>query len=251
MDAIQKRNIREMFDKRIMDANTQIEEMYQEITRTVMAQPPERIASIILQSESQKLNNYIRDIQQAIKEDACSQMVSCGLSEATAGIIWAKIMNNVSLPKVSLCQKQDIKLSAPVQQGNVGANSRQKAELKRLETSRNTCIGVAAVGAAAEIVTCLVVPGWTGFSGAVKIAGFVVTGAGAIGAAVSQQQIQEINRIINQVQKNTTSQSDIHNVIEQICRHQCKTNCEIICNWIKQIFKELIVQCENELDTRG
>lgn len=251
MDTIQKRNIREMFDQRIIDTNTQLQEIYQEIMRVVIVQPPERIAPMILQAESQKINDYIRHVQHLIKKDACAQMVLYGLPEATAGIVWVKIMNNVSFPKVSLCQKQDIKLSGSGQQENTRVNARQKTELKRLETARNTCIGVTAAGAVAEIITCLIVPGWTGFSGAVKIAGLVVTGAGAIGTAVSQQQIQEINRIINQVQKNTTSQPNIRSVIEEICKYQCKTNCEIICNWIEEIFKELIVQCENELDARG
>ena len=74
----------------------------------------------------------------------------------------------------------------------------------------------------------------------------MVIGVGAAGAAASQYQIQEINRIVNQVQNSETSRTDTRQVIKEICRYQCDANRKIICQWLDRVCEELILQCEME-----
>lgn len=247
MDNMQKDIIYKTIERKKAETAVKLEEIYQQIARSVMAQPPERLAQAVLQEESPKVNEYIRALRQSMKAEACKAMAECGLSEAAAGIVWANVMNKAGLPKVSLCQKQDVNVAPPSPGKRVGPDAKQKAEINRLEGTRNLGIGVAAIGLTAGIVTCLVVPGWTGLAGVAKVASIVVVGAGVAGAAISQQHIQEINRIVNQVQKEAPSRPDRREVVSQVCKHQCTVNSEIICRWLEQVYSELIVQCEIEL----
>ena len=246
MDSMQKNNICEIFEREKENAAGKIAGIYQQIARVVMAQPPERIVQTILQEEYQRINDYIRSLRQDLKEKACRAMVSFGFTEAVADIIWANTMTCVSLPKVFLCQKQDVKIPVSGNKRPAGPDPRQRAQLRRLGTAKKAAVGAAAAGTVAEIITCLVVPGWTGVVGAAKVAGLVVIGAGAAGAAASQYQIQEINRIVNQVQNSESSRTDTRQVIKEICRYQCDANRKIICQWLDRVCEELILQCEME-----
>ena len=246
MDSMQKNNICEIFEREKENAAEKMAGIYQQIARVVMAQPPERIVQTILQEESQRINDYIRSLRQDLKEKACRAMVSFGFTEAVTDIIWANTMTCVSLPKVFLCQKQDVKIPVSGNKRPAGPDPRQRAQLRRLGTAKKAAVGAAAAGTVAEIITCLVVPGWTGVVGAAKVAGLVVIGAGAAGAAASQYQIQEINRIVNQVQNSESSRTDTRQVIKEICRYQCDANRKIICQWLDRVCEELILQCEME-----
>ena len=65
-------------------------------------------------------------------------------------------------------------------------------------------MGIAAAGLAAEIITCLIVPGWTGVSGIIKVtkvAGLVIIGTGVATAASAHVRMEEINRLVEQYQK--------------------------------------------------
>lgn len=247
MDNNQKNMIGEVLAQKKTESEAAMISIYKGIARNVMAQPPERLALAILQEESPKVNDYIRTLRQSLKAECVKTMLACGLSEAAAGIVWANVMNAVGLPKVSLCQKQDVPANAPAHKVSEGPSRKQREEINRLEATRNLSIGIAAVGAVAGVVTCLVVPGWSGVAGLVKVASIVVVGAGAAGAVTSQLRIEEINRIVNQVQQQGPSKEDLRGVVTQVCKHQCKTNGQIIHQWLDRVQEEVIAQCEIEL----
>lgn len=243
MNKIHANNFYEMFSSKKEEVIYQVNNIYKQIADTITTQYPECIAQTILQEESQKINDYIIILRQELKNNACTLMTSCGLSKAVAEIVWATVMRSVSLPRVSLCKKQDVKISDNTHE-QPNKFIKEEAELKRLETTKKVCI----VGTTVGIITCLIIPGWTGLAVIGKAAGFIVACAGTVGTVVSQQQIKEINRIVNRYSNETSQQTDIYEVIKNICKHQSGVNSKIICDWIDKLYDELIKQCEIELE---
>jgi uncharacterized membrane protein YidH (DUF202 family) len=183
-----------------------------------------------------------------VKESSCAAIHNCGLSDAVATIIWANVMRHTGMPEVSLCRTQDVN-SARTASQKTGPTREQKEEINRLAAQRTIGVGIAAAGLAAEIITCLIVPGWTGVSGIIKVtkvAGLVIIGTGVATAASAHVRMEEINRLVEQYQKEDAKE-ELYELIRQICRHQAETNIQIVCGWLDRIFEEVIRLCDLEL----
>lgn len=242
----------EQFEQIIAEAKNyshkEIANIYQDIATSVMNLPSERIAQAILKQESPKVNEFILTLQKKVKEAICAAIHNCGLSEAVATIIWANVMRHTGMPEVSLCRTQDVN-SARTASQKTGPTREQKEEINRLAAQRTIGVGIAAAGLAAEIITCLIVPGWTGVSGIIKVtkvAGLVIIGTGVATAASAHVRMEEINRLVEQYQKEDAKE-ELYELIRQICRHQAETNIQIVCGWLDRIFEEVIRLCDLEL----
>lgn len=243
----------EQFEQIIVDAKDfsrkGIAQIYDEIAKDVMNLPSDRLAQAILKQESPKVNEFILLIQKKLKEAICATIHCCGLSDAVATIIWANVMRHAGMPEVSLCRTQDVNSAKPASQKKAGPTREQKEEINRLAAQRSIGVGIAAAGLAAEIITCLIVPGWTGVSGIIKVtkvAGLMIIGTGIGTAASAHVRLEEINRLVEQYQKEEAKE-ELHEVIRQVCKHQAETNTQIICTWLDRIFDEVIRLCDLEM----
>ncbi len=249
MNTDQEEKIKSIFVKEKAKSKDRIVAIYRDIAKSVAQLPPEQLAQEVLMLESPKLNAYIQELRKELKAEACEAIASVNLSDAVANIIWANVINKAGLPKVSLCQRQKIKVDHPASEKASGPSKTQQEEINRLESVRNLSIGVVAAGATAGIVTCLIVPGWNSVSGtviAVKAASILIVGAGTIGAISTQRKIEEINRIVDRAEADA-AKSDYTDVINQVCKHQCNVNGRNIHQWLDAVQEELIAQCEREL----
>lgn len=249
MKSIQTEKLDQLFDEAKVYNQEQLSKIYSGIAAEVMKQPPERMAQGILKLESPKVNEFIQNLQKQMKEAVSEWVVASGLSEAVASIIWAKAMNLAQMPTVSLCKTKDVQPSMP-EPRKAGPTREQKDEINRLAAQRNVSIGVAATGLAVGVITCLIVPGWTGIAAvakATKVASVIVVGAGTAGAVISQHKIEEINRIVAQLDNQAPTREEVNQVVSQVCKHQCKTNIGIINAWLDRIKTAVIDLCNKEL----
>lgn len=249
MENTQRKMIENIIVRKKEDCRTAMVAIYREIARKTMEQPVDRLAQTILLEESPAVNEYIRTLRNELKAEACKAMVDSGISESAASIAWANVMNKAGLPKASLCRREDVKVPSGTAAPS-GPSRQEREEIRRLESTRNISMGVAAAGAAVTVITCLVVPGWSGIAfaaKAAKVTGVVVVGCGAAGAVISQQKIEEINRIANQAVPQGPTAEDIQKLVNQVCKHQCNENGRIIYEWLDAVCSELIRQCEIEL----
>ena len=249
MESIQIEKFDQLFEEAKAYSQAEIARIYKGIAQDVLNQPPERLAQAILKQESPKVNDFILQLQKRLKGSVCNAVVALGLSEAVAGIIWAKAMNQVEMPTVSLCKAQNVQAAMPEQKKS-GPTKEQKAEINRLTAQRNVSMGISATGLAVGVVTCLIVPGWTGISAVAKVtkvASVIVMGAGAAGTVMAQNKIVEINRIIDQMQQQAPTKESFKEIVNKICEHQFAVNAKIICQWLDRIKKEIIELCHKEL----
>lgn len=249
MESIQIEKFDQLFEEAKAYSHAEISRIYLGIAQDVLNQPPERLAQSILKQESPKVNDFIFQFQKRLKGAVCNAVVASGLSEAVAGIVWAKAMNQVEMPTVSLCRYQNVQAAMP-EQKEPGPTKEQKTEINRLTAQRNMSMGITATGLAVGMVTCLIVPGWIGISAvakATKVASVIVMATGAAGAVMAQNKIVEINRIIDQMQQYAPTKESFKEIVNKICEHQFVVNAKIICQWLDRIKKEIIELCCKEL----
>lgn len=269
MNETQKHVLQELIMAKKSEVKAVLAKEYEAIAQKALTQPSERLAQCIIQEESARIVEYIRVLRQNVKDDSYQAIMQLGLSESVASIIWADVMQTAGLPKASLCQREDIKVEASASKQNTTqqarrnpktAGTKHRAELKRLEEKRNLNIGITTVGTVATVITCLVVPGWSGVTGVLKGAEVFVSGTGVVGAVNAQSRIGEINRIIAEEEKKfaqetgsvkPAKQSSVEGqnkqMIQEICKHQCQMNVQVLSKWLDVIETELIAKCEAEL----
>lgn len=221
--------------------------IYADISRKVALQSASQIAITIISEESDQINSYIRKLPRRLKAIAADFAAWSGMSESAAEIVWANVMNTVGMPKAELCRTENINLKKQPS-GESVRNSRvstQKQELEKLKM--NYYSGVAAAGAVAGIITCLVVPGFSGVVALIKSAELLVTGAGVAGAVTTKKKIDEINRIATDKSETSGTSGESKRIISEICNKQCELNTRLILKWVDSVCEELIVRCENEL----
>lgn len=243
MDNVWKDALRAVFNEKKTQVRPDLEAEYGQMANRMLQEQPARMAQCILQEESPCINAYIRKLRKQLQQQTSEQMQALGVSPSAAGIVWAAVKNRSELPKASLCRREDVQIqpAAPSASGGVSA------EQKQAVNARNVSAGIAAAGAVAAAVTCLVVPGWTGAAGIVKAAELVVVGAGAVGAVATQQRIQQINRIAGRDPQARAPKQDVRELVKQVCTHQCRTNVQIIEQWLDTECEALIAECEREL----
>lgn len=242
MDTVQKDALRAIFDEKKAQLRPDLKAEYGQIADKMLEGPPERMAQCMLQEESPRVNAYIRQLRRQLQQQTSEQMQLLGVSQSAAGIVWAEVKSKSELPKASLCERRDVMLPSAAPE-DAEAAAAQKRALGKLESVRNVSASVAVVGAVATVVTCLVVPGWPGATGAVLI----VVGAGAAGAIVSQQRIAQINRIARSDAQPKPARQDARELAKQVCTHQCQANVKIIERWLDAECQTLIAACEREL----
>lgn len=247
MDIKKEFAINTIFEKNRREVESDLEAIYTEIKECVMIQPPERLAQAILQNESPKVNDYIKILRQQLKTEACKVMIECGLTDSIAKIVWANVMNTTGIPKVELCRRQDMIIENNESEKLLIRKEKYKQEKQCLKNSQKLSMGIATIGLTTGIITCLIVPSWTGIAGLVKVASVVVVGTGVAGTVITQKKINEINRIVNQLPHEENIDKDYNDVIAKVCLQQCKTNVNIIKNWIEEVQHEVIKQYEIEI----
>lgn len=262
MDEAKKKILHNLIAEKKADTETVLGKKYRMIAKKAVAQSPEYFVQYIVQEESACVTEHIRKLKQELKSDSVEAMLEIGLSESMTSIVWGEVMQVVGIPKPSLCQKRDIQVKSSVHLQNEKEENDQsyhrklRKELEQLEDKRTRTIGITTTAVAFTAISNLIVPGWSGMGCVVKGVGILATGTGAMKIVETQKQIEEINRIIEEAKKATTSQNtnvsheeQDSDMIQQICRHQYKMNCKIIHQWLDVVEKELIMQCEKELES--
>lgn len=243
--------VHQAFEKVKAKTGTDIRGIYNRIYQEVVHQPVEALISEIIIRESKYVNEYIYSLKSELKELSFQMIVDSGISRKVADGLWAGVTLTTKNPNVELCRKETVKFPDERQQKSSGssAGKRKNAqEVDRLESNRNLAIGFAVAGGVAEAVSWLVVPGFSGLSIVVKVAGAVVIGAGVVNAINSQQ---EINRLTTEVrktdQRTESSTKEIQQFILQVCENQSKCNTGHVSKWIDKICEALIIECREEL----
>ena len=247
MEQNQKQEILRAFDAEKQHMAKDMERIYKTIAKNVSTQPTSRIVQSIPAEESTQIGAYIRTFRQTLKAACQQQTRQLGFDQNTADIIWANVMQAAGMPRPSLCESRNMHIPSAKKVPSAGPTPQQKQQIDRLANVKKTGIGVAAVGTAAVVATCLIVPGWTGAIGAAKAAGILVVGSGILGAVVSQKQAEEIDRLTRQPTYVTLSSEEIQALILKICGHQHSANVEILGQWVDAVCAELLTQCEQEL----
>ena len=220
--------------------------IYADISRKAASESESQMAITIISEESAQINSYIRKLPRKLKAVAVDFAAQVGMSEGLTEIVWANVMNAAGMPKAELCRTENINIkNGPI--GDSVRNARARSNKRELEKLKKNYSGVAAAGAVASIITCLVVPGFSGVVALIKSAELLVTGAGVAGAVSTQKKIDQINRIANNESVPRGMSDETKQIISEICSKQCEFNTGLILEWVDSVCKELIVQCENEL----
>ncbi len=229
------------------DVIQNLQGIYKDIYTKAIAQHPNNIAVTIISEESSQINGYIRKIRQQLKNSAMEAIVNFGISENYSEVIWAKVMNSLGVPKVELCRSEDIPISNNSAFEQNDASRRTSNQVKDLQRQQMKYGGAAAAGAVAETITLLIVPGWGGLAGIIKIAELFVVGVGVAGVVTTQKKITEINRIYTEERKKQVRKENVESAVSEICQRQCDCNTYIINDWIDKVYDEFINQCKSYL----
>lgn len=227
-----------------------LKNIYDDIYSKAVTQTPDNIAVTIISEESEQINRYIRTVRQQLKNAAIEAIDNFGISESYSEIIWAKVMNSVGVPSVQLCSSEDISITHNTKnRANASASSarRTNGQINNLQRKQMIFGGVAIAGAVAETITLLIVPGFGGFAGVLKIAELLVVGVGVAGVIKTQKDITEINRIYTEEKRIQERQSNAETVVKEVCSKQCEYNSSIINSWIDRVYSEFIDICHSYL----
>lgn len=233
------------------NVKSNLKNIYDDIYPKAVTQTTDNIAVTIISEESEQINRYIRTVRQQLKNAAMEAIDDFGISENYSEIIWAKVMNSVGVPKVQLCSREDISFNnyADREPVNASVSSRRRTSEQVNDLKRKQIIygGVAIAGTVAETITLLIVPGFGGFAGVLKIAELLVVGVGVAGVIKTQKSITEINRIYTEEKRNQVRKENAASVVREICIKQCEYNTDIINNWIDKVYNEFVNVCHSYL----
>lgn len=245
-----EQKISKFFTNTKSSVKNNMKNIYDDIYSKVITQSPDNIAVTIISEESEQINRYIRTIRQQLKNATMEAIDDFGISDSYSEIIWAKVMNSVGVPSVQLCSSEDIPVIHNSNRGaNTSASSKRRTSNQVNDLQRKQMLygGAAIVGAVAETITLLIVPGFGGFAGILKIAELLVVGVGVAGVIKTQKNINEINRIYTEEKRNQEIKESTESVVRQICFKQCEYNTDIINNWVDKVYNEFIDICHSYL----
>ena len=224
-----------------------IKKIYDDMYQKAITQKSHNIAVAIISEESNQINKYVRNLRQQLKEAAMEAVVNFDISENYSEIIWAKVMNCVSVPSVQLCSSEDIKIGELPNENHNDSSSKINNQRNDIKRKQMVYGGAAALGAVSGTITMLIVPGFRDVVGFLKIAEIIVTGVGVAGVIKTQKEISEINKIYTEEKKNQQRKESIEAVVSEVCQNQCELNINIINAWIDKVLVEFMNQCKSYL----
>lgn len=238
-----------IFQSKKTEAEFRLKEIYREVEKAALKVSADEITITLIKTESDLINDYIRELRKNLKSDAVAKAINMGVSEDVVEFVWARALRNSGLPKTEFCRRETVDADSYINnepKNNRRAAARAKAEREKLSKTRNVKVATAGVVTAAFIVTTLIVPSFSGVGGIIKGAEIIVAGASGIGAVLDQKKIGEIN-ISSYKSKFESSYTDNSKLISDICNKQCKLNTSYILEWIDRVENSFEVACKEEL----